>query len=594
VGAKHGMIAFIFGLALNGWAETARYVQEQTRLIKQQPYMEAARAMGGSTGDMLIRHVLRQIMPAVWMMLAFEISGTMLVSAELGFLGYYIGGGMWIEVQDFVAVNITDLPELGQMLGTALVNITRPETLLVTGGMIFIVILGFNLLGDGLRTRLQVDRIEPSSFLSDLGERLNIWLDAITPQQDTPRWRWGVVFLVADLTAVMALACWLLVHLPAVVQVPKPAAVPLANTSPHPWPMERHDPQGTLYTPIVGPQNPAIRWIFQDAAGFVGGPVVAKDGTIYQLSKAQLLYALSPQGKVLRQVPLDEPPVGSPALGKGGVIYVVGSKGGISAYKPDGSRLWVLPSPAGIATSGPVVASDGTIYYAIIDTVRAVSPEGVLVGFWQIAKSMSDYPPRLSPDGQWLLLHEAGASRTGGTPLNTLALKDDTAQFSDPNFVVGADGFVYYRTGHGLTRMQVTGNIAESLARVSWDPKGIIQAYPADAGVSPNGWAWLLYSDEYSDTEIIWIHTGSLTVKILRLPVRGLRVVGVDQQDTLYGCTRSFAQSTCYALRQDKTKPLWSLDLENTDRLAGAALLEGTLYVATQDGTLYALEDPQP
>jgi ABC-type dipeptide/oligopeptide/nickel transport system permease subunit len=119
VGIERGLIAFIVGLALTGWAETARLVGEQTRTIKNQSYVEAAQAMGASDLRILFNHILRQVAPLVWMLMAFEVSSTLLVVAELGFLGYYIGGGVWIEVTDFNAVNTTGLPELGQMLATA-------------------------------------------------------------------------------------------------------------------------------------------------------------------------------------------------------------------------------------------------------------------------------------------------------------------------------------------------------------------------------------------------------------------------------------------------------------------------------------------
>lgn len=77
-------------------------------------------------------------MSLVWALLAFaEISSTLLVTAELGFLEIYIGGEVWIEVFDFRAVNVAGLPELGQMLATALVKISDPSAMLVIGSFIF-------------------------------------------------------------------------------------------------------------------------------------------------------------------------------------------------------------------------------------------------------------------------------------------------------------------------------------------------------------------------------------------------------------------------------------------------------------------------
>jgi streptogramin lyase len=363
--------------------------------------------------------------------------------------------------------------------------------------------------------------------------------------------------------------------------------------SPHPWPMERHDPQGTLYTPIVGPQNPGVMWTFQDPAGFSGGPVVAQDGTLYLAGGSQKLYALSAQGKLIWQVDLPEPPLGAPALSAAGEIYVVGNKGGIIAVKPDGTTLWSLPSNRGIATSGPIVAVDGTIYYTIIDSVRVVSAQGELLALWPVSRFMSDVPPRLSPDEQWILLHEGAVSRLDGSKLDVRPLNDEGSEFSDPVFVVGANGQAYFRSGHGLTRWEAQGSLAENLGKISWDPKGLMVAYPTDAGVSASGLGWMVYTGDYFETRIAWINDQSLLVDQARLTYMGSRVIGVDQKEVLYACTTS-GSVICYAMQPGKKQPLWSLEMTDGTRAVGGALLPGRMLVATQNGILYSLEDTQP
>ena len=92
VGIESGIVAFIVGLSITGWAETGRFAREQTRGIKGQLYVEAARALGQPDSQIIVRHIIRQIAPTLWMLFAFEISGTLLAAATLGFLGYYLGG----------------------------------------------------------------------------------------------------------------------------------------------------------------------------------------------------------------------------------------------------------------------------------------------------------------------------------------------------------------------------------------------------------------------------------------------------------------------------------------------------------------------
>ena len=151
VGIQRGLVAFIVGLCLTGWAETARQVESRTRSVRAEPYIDAARSLGASESRLLFYHTLRHILPLLGMLLAVEVSSVLMAMAGLGFLGYYIGGGVWVTVDDFVARNAAGLPELGQMLATSLEQILRPWPMVVVGGAVVTMILGFSLIGEGLR-----------------------------------------------------------------------------------------------------------------------------------------------------------------------------------------------------------------------------------------------------------------------------------------------------------------------------------------------------------------------------------------------------------------------------------------------------------
>jgi peptide/nickel transport system permease protein len=156
IGVELGLLAFIVGLSINGWVETARLVREQTQLIKGNLYIEAARALGASDSYTLLHHVVRQIMPMVWMLFSFEIGRTLMTTAGLGFLGYYIGGDIWIDVSDFVARRLSGMPELGQMLASAWNEqqvITEPWGMIIAGSVIFIAVLQLARRGIATATR---------------------------------------------------------------------------------------------------------------------------------------------------------------------------------------------------------------------------------------------------------------------------------------------------------------------------------------------------------------------------------------------------------------------------------------------------------
>lgn len=177
VGVELGIWAFIIGLSLTGWVDTAIQVREQTRIVKTQEFIEAARALGSSNSQILRQHILNQILPVLFMLFAFEVSNTLMATAGLGFLGYYIGGDVWVTVGDFIARRISGMPELGQMLATSWVSLTKPWAMVVAGTTIFVAILGFNLIGEGLRHNANIIRVRQKGLLIESWIRLRFWVD---------------------------------------------------------------------------------------------------------------------------------------------------------------------------------------------------------------------------------------------------------------------------------------------------------------------------------------------------------------------------------------------------------------------------------
>ena len=154
VGFRLGVWAFVAGLAATGWADTAQMVRARVRLVKRQEAIEAARALGSSGAQILVLHVMPQVMPLIWSLLAFEVSSTLTTAAGLGFLGYYMGGAVFAEVDDFVYQRISEMPELGQMLATAWLVLDEPWAMVAAGSVVFLIVLTFTLLGEGLQLRL--------------------------------------------------------------------------------------------------------------------------------------------------------------------------------------------------------------------------------------------------------------------------------------------------------------------------------------------------------------------------------------------------------------------------------------------------------
>ncbi len=163
VDVGNDVATFVLALAITGWCDTAAVARTRTHSIRSMPYIESARAIGRGTPGIVWWHVLPQLRPLIPMVLAFELASVLLLLAELGYVGYYLGGG---SVYEYTIGNVdrqyllrTGAPELGQMLSDFFTNLYRtPWIPVFAGGLVFLAMAAFALLGEGLRRELDVTR----------------------------------------------------------------------------------------------------------------------------------------------------------------------------------------------------------------------------------------------------------------------------------------------------------------------------------------------------------------------------------------------------------------------------------------------------
>jgi peptide/nickel transport system permease protein len=122
----------------------ARLVRGSVMSVKKMGYVSAAKAMGISEGAIIFGHVLPNCLGPVIVQSTFQIATSILWAAGLGFLG------LGAQPPD---------PEWGAILSKGRVYMrVAPHLTTITGLAIFFMVLGFNLLGDGLR-----DALDPKS-----------------------------------------------------------------------------------------------------------------------------------------------------------------------------------------------------------------------------------------------------------------------------------------------------------------------------------------------------------------------------------------------------------------------------------------------
>jgi peptide/nickel transport system permease protein len=597
VGVEWGLLAFIFGLSITGWVETARYVRDQTQVIKSKLYIEAARALGASDSNILLRHVLRQIMPMIWMLFAFVISSTLLTTAGLGFLGYYIGGDVWVDVDDFVARRLSGTPELGQMLASAWSEqqvITEPWGMIIAGSVVFIAVLGFNLLGEGLRLRLGLDQARRHSVVAAISNRIKTWAEAKGlkngSRQGIPSVLGNTGFLrlaIAGAVAVIAggALLWWSAQGKAEPSAGETGLAAAGQGAPL-WASERHDAQGTLWCACSGPADPLVQWVFQDSAGFAGGPAVSADGTAYIASSGGTLFALDPSGSVLWQTTLIAAGIGAPALSAEGTTYVADIEGGLSAFSTGGNLLWrYLPSAAGKATTGPIVGANGTIYYPSSGKIHAVSPEGEPLWTARAPYGFDPSPPLLNPSEELLIFLDAAFSTKDGSPYDLGAV---AGKASNERYFMGADGQAYYRTQGTIVQWGLNSSGVEVLQNLNKQVPGL----PRDAGVTPSGVTWATYSGDYTNPEsgIVWLDWNDQVLGDIEYEQKPNRVIGVGLDAVMYTCGNTTNGNVeCAAAERGAEQLLWQIALQQGSKVVGGALVSGRLYVSLDKGSLYAI-----
>lgn len=127
-------------LGLVSWPIYARIVRSEVLAIREQPYVEAAHAIGAGNARIMFRHILPNCISSVLVTAAMSMAGAILSTAALGFLG--------LGVQP-------PTPEWGMMLNEAKQFIRRyPWEIFYPGVAIMLVVLALNFLGDGLRDAL--------------------------------------------------------------------------------------------------------------------------------------------------------------------------------------------------------------------------------------------------------------------------------------------------------------------------------------------------------------------------------------------------------------------------------------------------------
>lgn len=153
------IVAFVIVLSFVGWAKLGILLMERTENILRQPYIRSEIAIGKRRFHIAMENVIPHLASELVVLFFMEIARALSILMQLGIFGVFVGALRIIRSTDEGVISVFNTsfePEWASMLGTAgNVIYSAPWMLLFPALAFFISVLGFNLLGEGLRTNLQ-------------------------------------------------------------------------------------------------------------------------------------------------------------------------------------------------------------------------------------------------------------------------------------------------------------------------------------------------------------------------------------------------------------------------------------------------------
>jgi oligopeptide transport system permease protein len=139
-GIGPGLLSMFITFALLYWVSMARIIRGQVLQLKEQEFIIAAQALGAGNNRIIFKHLLPNCIGPIIVTTTFQVPNAIFVESFLSFIGLGISAPM---------------ASLGSLANDAMSGIqTYPYMLAQPAVMIAIIILAFNMLGDGLRDAL--------------------------------------------------------------------------------------------------------------------------------------------------------------------------------------------------------------------------------------------------------------------------------------------------------------------------------------------------------------------------------------------------------------------------------------------------------
>ena len=376
---------------------------------------------------------------------------------------------------------------------------------------------------------------------------------------------------------------------------------------------------GNLYA--VTPDG-SQKWAFETER-FAASPAVARDGTIYVGSGDTNLYALNPDGTQKWafdfEVEVDDDTlqlaITSPSIGPKGTIYIgAGSLNGSQLYalNPDGTQKWAFDFKGDVAVASPAIGPNGTIYigsglFVENGQVFAIHPDGTEKWRFETDAAISS-TPAIGEDGT---VYVGSDSVYAINPNGTEKWAFETGESVSSSPVIVPDGTLY--VGSNDNNLYAIATASGGLADTPWPmfhhnrrhtgrsptpgPNAAFTADPtsgevpltvqfdasasmADSAPPSPDEAIVRYAWDFGDGE-----TGRGVQVEHTYEAQGRFTATLTVTD---GAGRTDTFSTSITVSVDGTKR-WSVRTGDQVAWSPAIADDGTIYVGSNDGRLYAV-----
>ena len=390
------------------------------------------------------------------------------------------------------------------------------------------------------------------------------------------------------------------------------AALLSAGTAGAQLPAYHGNAQHTGYSTARGPVSPVLKWRLDLSGEVISSPVVGPDGTVYLGSVIKdtrhpehFITAVNADGTVKWRFSTgwwDTQTQSSPALGADGRIYVGAQDGYLYALNSNGTMAWRFAAASPVQQH-PVVGTDGTVYIGMDGLLYALDSSGVVR--WSAILGTTNLPggPALSPEGE--TIYAFGHSSAGPTATLYAFRRDGTVRWQYSAFyayypalsppTVAADGTVIVLSG------QIVAVGPDGVERWRYDPSAAYYSSYASVSVNPAG--EVVFAFDWYLGKLNPDGTPQWQLDFLGGP-------GQNELESTYSAPLIDADGNIYlGLGTGKrwTRPWgkvvrsyspagelrWEFPVGEGVYTSSPALgVDGTLYIGSMDGALYALQDP--